>query len=183
MRRNPPAVARWLLDRFGIPWRNESLMGDLVEEYRSGRSAMWFWRQTVVAIATMTLRDIRSHKLLALRAYVMSALLSAAWAWLTSMAEHRLVGAPNWLALITMFQLLTFLIWPGFVGWAVARAHRPYQAAMVLLIAAIDLILSVSFYITHPALMRLVYVEWNAVSWCAFLIGGFLQRPRERSQD
>jgi hypothetical protein len=58
-------LARWLLERFGVPQRNESLMGDLMEEWASGRSAFWLLRQTANAIGSMLARDIANHKLLA----------------------------------------------------------------------------------------------------------------------
>ena len=45
----PPSAATWLLKRLGR--RNESLVGDLLEEYRRGRSSSWYWRQVVAAIA------------------------------------------------------------------------------------------------------------------------------------
>lgn len=45
--RKPPAVAQWLLNRYADP----SLAGDLLEEFRSGRSRFWFWRQTAAALA------------------------------------------------------------------------------------------------------------------------------------
>ncbi len=59
MKSKLPALAEWLLTRFGIPQQNESLMGDLAEESRSGRSALWLWRETMVAIGTTVARDIR----------------------------------------------------------------------------------------------------------------------------
>ena len=45
------ALATWMLEHvtFGSP--NESLSGDLLEELRSGRSAGWYWRQALSAIA------------------------------------------------------------------------------------------------------------------------------------
>jgi hypothetical protein len=46
--RRPPALANWLLDRLG---RNAALAGDLLEEFRGGRSAAWYWRQTFVVVA------------------------------------------------------------------------------------------------------------------------------------
>jgi preprotein translocase subunit SecY len=45
----PPSAATWLLTHLGR--RNESLVGDLLEEYRRGRSSNWYWRQVVAAIA------------------------------------------------------------------------------------------------------------------------------------
>jgi len=44
---SPPALATWLLQTFA---GNEALVGDLVEQFRLGRSAAWFWRQTFGAL-------------------------------------------------------------------------------------------------------------------------------------
>ena len=49
--RRPPALANWLLDRLGYTRRNAALAGDLLEEFRGGRSAAWYWRQTLVVVA------------------------------------------------------------------------------------------------------------------------------------
>jgi hypothetical protein len=49
--RQPPALALWLLDRLGFARGNAPLVGDLLEEFRSGRSALWFWRQTLTVVA------------------------------------------------------------------------------------------------------------------------------------
>jgi hypothetical protein len=46
----PPAPATWLLKLLG-PQRNaEALAGDLLEEFREGRSRAWYWRQVLAAI-------------------------------------------------------------------------------------------------------------------------------------
>ena len=49
--RRPPSFATWLLRRVGLTGRDAPLVGDLLEEFRSRRSAGWFWRQTLVAMA------------------------------------------------------------------------------------------------------------------------------------
>lgn len=56
--RKPPALATWLLKRSGIANRNIPLDGDLLEEFQTGRSAAWYWRQTLMAIATGMCRDV-----------------------------------------------------------------------------------------------------------------------------
>jgi hypothetical protein len=40
--RKPPRLANWLLDHSGVARQNPPLAGDLLEEFRSGRSAAWF---------------------------------------------------------------------------------------------------------------------------------------------
>jgi len=49
--RHPPALASWLLDRLGYTALNPALAGDMLEEFRNGRSPAWYWRQTLRVIA------------------------------------------------------------------------------------------------------------------------------------
>lgn len=89
MRSGMLALAESLLKRFGIPQRNESLMGDLAEEYGSGRSVLWLWRQTANAIVSTVARDIQNHKLAALRAIATGWLLMVAWSQIIHLVEPR----------------------------------------------------------------------------------------------
>jgi hypothetical protein len=58
MSRQPPALALWLLKQLGRASGNAPLVGDLLEEFDNGRSASWFWRQTMTAIATCAGRRV-----------------------------------------------------------------------------------------------------------------------------
>jgi len=55
--KRPPALARILLNRLGPS--EQSLVGDVYEEYAAGRSRGWFWRQVVAAVACAAVVDIR----------------------------------------------------------------------------------------------------------------------------
>lgn len=48
--RHPPKLATWLLDLLGYTQQNQPLAGDLLEDFRNGRSAAWYWRQTLSVI-------------------------------------------------------------------------------------------------------------------------------------
>ena len=61
----PTSLATWILDHF-VP-NNEALAGDLIEQFRQGRSSLWYWRQVAVAIVVTTIDEIRAHPLLTLR--------------------------------------------------------------------------------------------------------------------
>jgi len=60
MFRRPPALAVWLLDRIAYTRQNAALAGDLLEEFRNGRSAGWYWRQTLAVIANGFPRHVAS---------------------------------------------------------------------------------------------------------------------------
>jgi len=59
--KQPPALARILLNRLGP--REQSLVGDLYEEYGAGRSRAWLWRQVIASVAYGAAADIRSAPL------------------------------------------------------------------------------------------------------------------------
>jgi len=50
--RDPPRAAAWLLDRF--VGENQALVGDLLEEYRTGRTGLWYCKQAVIAASGIT---------------------------------------------------------------------------------------------------------------------------------
>ena len=48
--RRPPRLAAWLLKRFASGYRSDSLSGDLLEEYQTGRTPGWYWREVIAAL-------------------------------------------------------------------------------------------------------------------------------------
>src|SRR5262245_45031682 len=59
--RQPPRLATWMLQRFGQGRRMESLIGDLSEQFATGKSAGWYWRQTITALAAGFISVGRRH--------------------------------------------------------------------------------------------------------------------------
>ena len=47
---NPPRLAAWLLRRFSAGPHAEAIAGDLLEQYQSIRSPLWYWRQVLSAV-------------------------------------------------------------------------------------------------------------------------------------
>lgn len=58
--RTPPKVALWLLRQCGLAYHAESLAGDLIEEYRRGRSLSWLWLQVAAAVRVALMRFLRT---------------------------------------------------------------------------------------------------------------------------
>jgi hypothetical protein len=133
-----PARAQWLLERFGIAQGNEALMGDLVEEYGSGRSALWLWRQTLLAIAAKVTREPRARKPAILRAVALVLALWFAFSFAdfyvfnNFVTEHS-AGLPSWGdPFWVVYAVLRKFVWPSIVGWMVASTHRAHRAGAVV---------------------------------------------------
>jgi hypothetical protein len=60
--KQPPGIATWMLKQFGSGSNNETLLGDLAEQYQHNGSAMWYWRQAMKAIPVSFFREIRAYK-------------------------------------------------------------------------------------------------------------------------
>ena len=153
----PPRIATWMLKHFGSGPDNDTLLGDLAEQYQRNGNAMWYWRQALKAIPVSLFKEIRGHKWIAGRA------LLTGWAvWmifgfgpiypmiplhvpLAFFFSHRYVGE-----LVVNGTLLPLLV--GMLcGWLVALLHRKQGTAVVLLFAT-------SFILLHlPLLWKIVF--------------------------
>jgi hypothetical protein len=121
--RAPPGIATWLLERLGPRYRNESLAGDLHEEYQQGRTRAWYWRQTLAAICIGRAAGLRSWAP-RLAASALLRFLTEAAGLLGIMAlsqQFRQVCASGWMLDLT---------------------------SIVELLAAIGLLVSLGFYVS-----------------------------------
>ena len=145
----PPRVATWLAQRLVSGPRRESLLGDLIEQYRRGRSGRWYWRQVLIAIVVGTAHDLADHKWLALRAltigWALYYLFSFPVTWVGGMAEswvsqQVIVCEPTsfscqfWRNQLSV-ELLIY-VGAAISGAIVARMHRSHWVAMLSVFTA-----------------------------------------------
>lgn len=182
---NPPAVATWVLEHAEV---DEALTGDLAEEYRKGRSTLWYWRQSLLATFVLSGSTILAHKWLALRA-----ILTGWLAWATITLVRRQI--PGWIETVdpaaammwsaSTVWVIRYTTWVA-VGWIIGRLHRPYHAAMVMAYVGFTLMMSM------PAVSRLAVDVLGHPRYAApsastvvfavvsLLIGGLLSAPSSR---
>ena len=150
-----PRIATLLLKRTLSTPNRDSLIGDLVERHRGGRSSLWYWRQTLLAICVDFVREVRDHKLLVIRAtsvgiavvwllgrtFPTSWMGQSVWNWTV---ENNLDTAP--MVLLRQSGMILTVFIPTFVwtvgGWVVARTHRPRGKANHSFFSASDIIQS-----------------------------------------
>ena len=57
-----PRAATWFLNRFGPNTEDESVFGDLSEQYQRGRGSIWYWRQVLSIVYMGLFREFRGDK-------------------------------------------------------------------------------------------------------------------------
>jgi hypothetical protein len=138
----PPALAHWLLRHFGCSANNETVVGDLDERYRNGRSRRWYWSQVLIALIVGFIEDIWRHKLFALRVVFVGMLFLHLIAGMLFPAFGRLIFGfvlattksdgqlPLWIYIA--FALVACLT--GVTsGWLTGRFHRDHERTAMLL--------------------------------------------------
>jgi hypothetical protein len=78
-RKNPPAIARWILEHLVPGKKNDALSGDLLEEFRCGRSSLWYWRQVLAAFVVGCMGVLRASWLAFVFAFLWAIPASAFW--------------------------------------------------------------------------------------------------------
>jgi hypothetical protein len=129
----PPVLATRLLERLVSGPHGDALAGDLIEQYRQGRSGAWFCRQVLLAILAGVGKEVRDHKLLAVRA----AAVGLAFYLLSA---FPIIWLAQWLANEGLLRFFWSSIWLTYTacavsGWIVARLHPAHQLAMVCVYA------------------------------------------------
>ena len=161
--RQPPAIPNWLLGRFGS--FEDALVGDIYQEWSTGRSMGWFWQQTLSAIACATIRDIRQRPWRACTALLLGWSVAAAaflsgdtiaeglagfiWGWDRQHAYVNHYWAPFYVG-----AWLVALIGFGTSAWLVARLHRRNPAMLLGYVAATFTLLLVSGLLLEVVVLR-----------------------------
>ena len=111
MQTEPPRIARWMLEHCAPPGRDEALAGDLLEEFRAGRTADWYRRQVISAIAIGWMRVLGARGMLILFAVLWSSLAPAWTALLEGMAPRPNPAEEFWRMDAPFAGLSSFGLW------------------------------------------------------------------------
>jgi len=126
----PPRIANWLLRHCTPGVHNEALAGDLLEEYHSGRSKSWYWRQVLAICSIACFREIVDHRGMLVFAALWS-LLAPAWLLFIFKMENQFnIVGPIWrmawpLSTLCIFSLSVaeklIFVWAGMLVYAVPQ--------------------------------------------------------------
>lgn len=131
--RKPPAFARWMLHQLMPGEADEALTGDLLEDFHSGRSVAWYWRQAVSAIFIRWAVELRVRRTMLLFA-ALWAMLAPAWLLTVTHIEQFAHLGPRfaqlnwpWNSLGNFASMLAanlFFLWTGIALYLLPKAWR-----------------------------------------------------------
>jgi hypothetical protein len=144
----PPFLSTWLLKQLGCSANNDSVLGDLAERYREGKPAAWYWKQALTAVVLSAFEDLRTHKLLTLRAMFGAAFVVACMeVFLSRNLESLLYWVPSdWWnseafgAGLEILVSLSIAVLNGILGgWTAVRLYRQSKAILLLYLFVIQI--------------------------------------------
>lgn len=127
---DPPRAATWMLEHLTPADRDDALAGDLLEDFRAGRSNGWYWRQTIAACTVGWIGHLGQRRMLVTFAALWS-MLAPEWLALelrivggsrASLGTWRMdapgVGSIGWWLLLNLG-----FIWAGMLLYFVSHAN------------------------------------------------------------
>jgi hypothetical protein len=178
----------------------DAIIGDIVEDFRQGRSGAWFWRQSLAAVFLSNCRDMYEHKVLTVR----SVLTGTAVLWLAkhlvwdpvrSVLPDLNAAVTTWLQThgvdaVRFGWLLNHLNDVAFTakwcamftaaGWAVAKLHKAHARSMLFAYLCAVLVWGLLFAPRDQfdSLLSLG-IYWFVVAPSFVVVGGFLAKRSE----
>ena len=125
---HPPSLATWVLEHLLPRGASEPLAGDLLEDYGQGRSAVWYWRQVLIAIMVSLSKELRSR-------------------WVTIMFGAVVSSAVPWKEIWHNSEFQSLLLWGIRLPWPMSLFYSiAYLSAFetVLLLVAVSAYLGVT---------------------------------------
>jgi hypothetical protein len=189
----PPRIASWLLNLFTPPDEEESILGDLLEEFsllasKSGVAfaRSWYWRQAVKTIAHLFGTAFRVAPWSTTAAVVGGFLL---YRFVSGLPDKLLSAVTDKYLFYwsTHFQayiwvlkgmLIAHLILWMFVGCMVALVAkgREMVATMTLVLVQCALIGTAWVWVAMHGPMGVAWMLWSCAGPCAIVLGGAIVR-------
>ena len=146
---DPPALATTLLELLVSPRTSAGLIGDLIEEYRNGRSRTWYWQQMIVALMRSAFREGQEHKLQASSAIVLGYLCGASLCYFTTSAAGKFVGPYTVVGAYLLFLPLAFVS-AAISGWILSRTHSRPMVLVFAIFCVIASVVALAAYVLFP---------------------------------
>jgi hypothetical protein len=177
------AIAKWLFERVGL---DVALTGDLLEERGRRRSAIWYWRQVLIAVCVGIWDALRTHKLDALRVVAVGFAMQYLGIFLW---DRFSLNVPDLSLEQWMIQSCGVLLVGVLIGWLIADRDHPlptvilFMSCMSIWFLGRDLVwvkllvTSVDRPMFRPYIFILFVTFFSENA--GLLIGGMLVRPRK----
>jgi len=177
-----------MLKHFGSGPDNETLLGDLAEQYQRNGRAMWYWRQALKAIPVSLFKEIRAHKWMAGSTLPFNVSITL-MGWVVLMICELML--PHLMRGVYYFRVAGYhvpyfwdiappLLSGALSGWLIGRFHRSQRTGAVLLFAVSFIFLglwqfaNIFFYYGGRARYAIPFAIDVSASLLGILLGGGL---------
>lgn len=204
--RPPPKVATWLLQKFLYGRHVESVLGDLMQLYRQGRSRAWYWNQVLRAILAGTVEGMRANGRSLMTALIVGWAVILLWRELNAVFIHG-SGDIYWSLRAHMHAAeatpdvrskALFMVWGlgallrsvsfGVSGWLAARLNARCPRLAVIVLAASVAMWPVAWHQLRVLEGSMQWLAHYGTALLGIFVGGWIasmtitQRSRMRAE-